>query len=251
MGFPEYKISTAKKILEYIQKVSEMSFPPKKEADPRLEHLLRAALELPESEKNVIGLLRNLEVGVLTSRRLVAILQTFKGGGYEAPSVDLKKIIAEGFGTQPLGEEKIAYGRIRSARALDVEPTEEEPETEGDEREEFVHKPQMRTPMVRKTPSKPIHPSRKTISKPSEAIARDAEGLANRRCLFHGGIAIARCSSCKAILCKECVRDSDNRCPRCNAPLSKPPSKEAQKPERQAPHRRIREHEDRRDFTRL
>jgi len=45
------------------------------------------------------------------------------------------------------------------------------------------------------------------------------EDLEGRRCLFHGGVAVARCRSCKAILCEECTRGAD-RCPRCDAPLS-------------------------------
>ena len=58
--------------------------------------------------------------------------------------------------------------------------------------------------------------------------------LVGRRCLFHGGIAVARCSKCKAVLCRECVRSSD-RCPRCNALLSGEddvPEKPSRKPRR-------------------
>jgi len=87
-------------------------------------------------------------------------------------------------------------------------------------------------------------------------LDRDKENLEGRRCLFHGGVAVARCRSCKAILCKECMRGAD-RCPRCDAPFSDEEEEDEEKEEprnpepRREPQKRASKVEHDRDFSRL
>ena len=261
-SFPEYKITTAKKILAYIQKVSLMTFPRQRGEDPQTEHLLRKALDLPDSQKNVIGIIRNLSVGVMTARRLVAILQTFRGGGFETPTVDLRTIVTEGFGTRMPEQPQIAYAEERSIRGEDEAPersprrkpraADREGAQEEEQEEPEEERAVIRRPRIRKLAQKP----RPRDESEEGGLDRDKESLEGRRCLFHGGIAVARCRSCKAILCKECLRGAD-RCPRCNAPLSEEEDEEGDEGERPrrpeveaAPERRAPK-EDHRDFSRL
>jgi superkiller protein 3 len=262
-SFPEYKITTAKRILAYIQKVSVMSFPREKTEDPQTEHLLRKALDLPDTQKNVIGVIRNLNVGVMTSRRLVSILQTFRGGGFETPTVDLKTIVTEGFGTRVPEQPRVAYAEERTIRDEDEEQREPAPKrkirmADRKEPEEELQEPEEET-ATRRPKTRRVVPRARQREDEGEAggLDRDKENLEGRRCLFHGGVAVARCRSCKAILCKECLRGVD-RCPRCDAPFSdeeedeggdEPRSPEpGREPVKRAPKE---EHKGDRDFSRL
>ncbi len=211
VNFPELKISSAKRILSYIQTVEEHEFGTRA-TDPQTDTFLRQALDLPDDQKNVLGIIRNLGVGVYQARQLVTILLTFQGGGFETPSIKIKSIVGEGYGQYSPFEERQARGHRYAGQ-------EEQPEERGREEEA----PRFGPPPARKRREQPHEEERR----PRERSRREPEAkkeeevpsdLIGRRCLFHGGVAVARCGKCKAILCKECIRGSD-RCPRCNAPL--------------------------------
>ncbi|MEM4262727.1 MAG: tetratricopeptide repeat protein, partial [Thermoplasmata archaeon] len=261
-NFPDYKISTAKKILAYIQTVSDMTFSEKKSGDPETEHLLRAALDLPDTEKNVLGIMRNLNLGVMKARRLVTILQTFRGGGYETPTLSLRKIVTEGFGGERISTtERVGYAPEVRRRETEVSEEPEEivkparKETGGRERIEeeleTVAPSRRRKEEVERT--RRGHPAEKGVSR-GTGLDRDTSSIEGRRCLFHGGIAIGRCMSCKAILCKECIRGVSN-CPRCGSPLSETASAEEEAREekrpKEPPEKTKEREEKQRDFSRL
>jgi len=238
-----------------------MSFPRDRTEDPQTEHLLRKALDLPDTQKNVIGIIRNLNVGVMTSRRLVSILQTFRGGGFETQSVDLQTIVTEGFGTRVPEQPRVAYAEERTIRD-DEEQREPVPRrrthladrAEPEEEELVEEEPAPRLPRSRRV----VSPARQKVGEgEAGGLNRDKESLEGRRCLFHGGVAVARCKSCKAILCKECLRGAD-RCPRCNAPFSdEGEDEEREEPRRPEPRGDSQkrapkvEHDKERDFSRL
>ncbi|MGQ9588640.1 MAG: tetratricopeptide repeat protein [Thermoplasmata archaeon] len=229
VNFPDLKIATAKKILSYIQAVEEHEFSTKS-TDPQTEELLRQALELPNDQKNVLGLIRNLGIGAYWARQLVTILQTFQGAGFETPSVALKSIVSEGYGRYSPYDERAA--RRAMPPMEEREEMRERPRRAGIpeelEREEHPEERRPREPRrygreveaLRERPwerEREERPRREARPAPKE-IPSD---LVGRRCLFHGGIAITRCAKCKAVLCRECIRGSE-RCPRCNTPLGAP-----------------------------
>ena len=228
VSFPDLRIASAKKILSYIQSVEEHQFGAKS-TDPQTEALLRQALELPNDQKDVLGLIRNLGIGPYWARQLVTILQTFQGAGFESQAVAVRSIVSQGYGEyspfeergQRRGRQEPERERVRERpeerrrepppqrRPRDEEPEEEEeprPRRYSREVEAFRERPEKRE----KEPSR-----REKEREPKEEAPSD---LVGRRCLFHGGVAVTRCSKCKAILCRECIRGSD-RCPRCNTPL--------------------------------
>ena len=218
VNFPELKVSSAKRILDYIQAVERFQFTPEV-SDPQTDSLLRQALELPSDQKNVLGLTRNLGVGVYQARQLVTILMTFHEGDVESPTISLSSIVSESFGDYSPYEGDTAATHLEPRRRGRVRDEELVAEEEYEEEEYEERTPPRRKPS--KARSRPrAQPSRRQAS---QKTAEEDEGevpsdLVGRRCLFHGGIAISRCAKCKAVLCKECIRGSDV-CPRCNAPL--------------------------------
>jgi hypothetical protein len=190
--------------------------------------MLRQALELPDEEKNVLGLIKDLGIGVYKARQLVTILQTFREPGFETPTIRIRSIISDGYGEYtPFDEREIPRAapsapRPSTARAH-TEPrprartsTSKSPLEEYEERFEDERPSRARAAIDEREEEPPKSRRKKAAEdKPEEEAPSD---LAGRRCLFHGGIAVQRCAKCKAVLCRECVRSSD-RCPRCNAPL--------------------------------
>jgi hypothetical protein len=242
VNFPDLKISSAQKMLRYIQTVEEHQFSTKA-ADPQTEALLRQALDIPNDQKNVLGLIRNLGIGVYWARQTMAILQTFEGVGLETPKVALRSIVSEGYGKYSPYDERAQKREIspeqleryenrqprRDARPA-VEPSREQDEEEV-ERPRREREPRPERQRSYERPPRRKEPREDSRAPTAKEIPSD---LIGRRCLFHGGIAIARCSKCKAVLCKECIRGSE-RCPRCNNPLRSvdeaPPKKQAREQE--------------------
>jgi hypothetical protein len=223
INFPDLKIASAKRILSYIHAVEQHEFSIKA-TDDQTEMMLRQALDLPNDQKNVLGLIRNLGVGAYRARQLVTILRTFQGGGFETPAITVRSILSDSYGRySPYDERPPRRQRPPDERGLrrDMRAEEylereyaEEPEEEPRRplkrygREPEPPRQRQREPQERERPPKGREAPQKEV--PSD--------LVGRRCLFHGGIAVARCGKCKAVLCKECIRGSD-RCPRCNTPL--------------------------------
>ncbi|MCJ7562513.1 MAG: hypothetical protein MUO84_05840, partial [Thermoplasmata archaeon] len=241
VNFPELRIASAKRVLSYIQAVEENDFSAKV-TDPHIDPLLRQAMDLSNDQKNVLGLIRNLGIGVYQARQLVMILQTFQGAGFETPSIRIGSIVNEGYGeyvpydesaaqTRPQGRQE---GRASHGREDEVAEEQERPRRQTTRRaprrdEEHEERP---------SPKKPK--SRKVDEEESEEDVQS--DLVGRRCLFHGGVAVTRCKKCKAVLCRECIRNSD-RCPRCNALLSGEEDVAEKKP-RHKPRQQIEELEE-------
>jgi len=182
---------------------------------------------LPNDQKNVLGLIRNLGIGAYWARQIVTILQTFEGAGFATPTVALRSIVSESYGhyspydersarrERPLTEEPSYPPERRRERRREEAKPEERYEEEREPRAAQRYSRETEMPRERSRPK----PSRERPGKEPERAPQEVQSdLVGRRCLFHGGIAVARCSKCKAVLCKECIRGSD-RCPRCNTPL--------------------------------
>ena len=241
VNFPDLKVSSAQKMLRYVQAVEEHQFSTKV-TDPQTEAMLRQALDIPNDQKNVLGLIRNLGIGVYWARQIMTILQTFQGAGFETPTVSLRSIVSEGRERySPYDErsrkeitsedlERHEHRRHKRDDRQVVEPTREAEEDGYPQDRE--PKPDRGQPYERPSRHKAQREDQRTVT--AKEIPSD---LIGRRCLFHGGIAIARCSKCKAVLCKECVRGSE-RCPRCNNPLKEveeePPRKRQREDEEEA-----------------
>jgi uncharacterized Zn finger protein (UPF0148 family) len=225
VNFPDLRISSAKKILSYIQAVEEHEFSTKS-SDPQTEALLRQALELPNDQKNVLGLIRNLGIGAYWARQIVTILHTFQGAGFATPAVALKSIVSESYGHYSPYDERAGWRERPPPEQPSFPHERRERRREGPQPEEMyeeVREPRAadrysREGEVLRQKPRP-KPQRERPGRESERAPQEIPSdLVGRRCLFHGGIAVARCAKCKAVLCRECIRGSD-RCPRCNTPL--------------------------------
>jgi hypothetical protein len=142
-------------------------------------------------------------------------LQTFQGGGFETPAVAVRSIVTEGFGQYSPFDEP---SRRVSAEAPRQRRRAIPDEREYDEEERRVSPPRR---YAREEGRSGERPRDRRARAEEEGGGREPEvpsDLIGRRCLFHGGVAVARCVKCKAVLCKECIRGSE-RCPRCNSPL--------------------------------
>jgi tetratricopeptide (TPR) repeat protein len=252
-NFPEYRIPTAKRILVYIQKVSRMTFPKTSGEDPKLEYMLRSATSLPEAEKTVVGVMRNLNVGIMQARRIVSILQTFKGVGGESQSVSLKSVISEGYGMRIPEDRGTAFADERTLRQENVEESRSGRRPGGNidmvESQGVIVEPALKVPREMRGETRGHHAAPREES----GLDRDVANLDGRRCLFHGGVAVARCTSCKAVLCNQCLRGVD-KCPRCGAPFTIGPETDSEElePEENQPHvPKHQHHEEQRDFSRL
>jgi hypothetical protein len=141
---------------------------------------------------------------------------TFSDGGFETPSIRLKSIVSEAYGTYSPYDDRGA--RAQSSHREDAAESEEDLPEEDDPVPSRSHT------RPRKKPEKSAAPPSKPRRSSAPAVEEDEEpedvpsDLVGRRCLFHGGVAVTRCAKCKAVLCKECIRGS-TRCPRCNSPL--------------------------------
>jgi len=252
VNFPELKIASAKKVLSYVQAVEEHEFSTKV-SDPRTEELLRQALDLPNDQKNVLGLIRNLGIGAYWARQLVTILLTFQGGGFQTPSISIKSIVSESYGKYSPYDERSRRERAPPPAETEFVQERREERREShrmEEREEHGFDevrdaPLKRSREVEAFGEAPAERRQRNETRPSRgreqppAPKEVPSDLVGRRCLFHGGIAVARCHKCKAVLCKECIRGSE-RCPRCNTPLGsaeapEEPPRERRKPRRDQP----------------
>jgi len=242
VNFPDLKVSSAKRIMGYMQAVEEHEFSTHV-TDPQVDAHLRQAMDLPNDQKSVLGIIRNLGVGVYQARQLVTILQTFKDAGFETPSIKIKSIVSDGYGEYVAFDERAAKTHAHRYAGEEPEPAHRQrrTDTRTQEYEERFEQPQRsRRKESREEEEQVDAPPAPKKAKPKtskkEQSAEDVPSdLVGRRCLFHGGIAVARCSKCKAVLCRECVRSSD-RCPRCNALLSGEddvPEKPSRKPRRE------------------
>jgi tetratricopeptide (TPR) repeat protein len=167
ISFPELRIASAKKILSYIQAVEEHQFGTKS-TDPQTEALLRQALELPNDQKNVLGLIRNLGIGPYWARQLVTILQTFQGAGFESQAVAVRSIVSQGYGQYaPYDERAMRRERQEPRREYPMERAEERESprregTAGRSRRSERARPgaRMRSPRGRRSVSLPKRPPR-------------------------------------------------------------------------------------------
>jgi len=237
MNLPEKDIRKAKKVLAYIERVNDMDFSTVT-PDRDTEQLLRTAMSLPDEKRSAIGLMENLGVGIFNARKLMAILQTFRGEGYKASSVKVREI--------PWKEESV--------------------DIEKDERERKV------TELKAVPPTQKHRGTRDEVDlysrfykEEEKAVDQQAnlEEIKGRRCLFHGGLAVTKCHTCGSLLCSDCVSQSDS-CPRCGSKIKrratrtaegqetgKEKSRAASEPGRQSRDLEGEEDKDTRDWTRL
>lgn len=220
VNYQNLSIAAAKRVMSYVQAVEHYEFSAKV-ADDHTEVFLRQALDLPNDEKTVLGIIMNLGVGLYRARQLVTILQSFQGAGFAAPTVQLRSIVSEGYGKYSSYEDRAARRAPPEGTQKRTRRPEEEPEEELEPVEPRPRRYSRDLEAIRDRGREPPRDRQKPqLEKgaPPEEIPSD---LVGRRCLFHGGIAVARCGKCKAVLCKECIRGSE-RCPRCNTPLGAP-----------------------------
>jgi hypothetical protein len=228
VSFPELRIASAKKILSYIQAVETHEFSTKV-TDPQTEVLLRQALELPNDQKNVLGIIRNLGVGPYWAKQLSTILKTFQGEGMAAPAVALSSIVSQSYGRYtPFDEREARKGRTELEEMYEERPSRRRPPQETRRRRDEEPEEEEEEPRAQKRYSREVEavreriyeepPRQKPKKEPTKQEAEASSDLIGRRCLFHGGVAVARCEKCKAVLCRECIRGSD-KCPRCNHSL--------------------------------
>jgi len=176
----------------------------------------------------------------------VAIMQTFQSGGFETPSIRIKSIVSDGYGKYSAYDEKGKHGRAPPPVETEFVRERREERREAQRMEEREEEPDLDVvhdePLRRSREVERFKP-RSEESRPREQPQRKEvpSDLVGRRCLFHGGIAVARCQKCKAVLCRECIRGSD-RCPRCNAPLDGSTEAPHEGPRRR-PQRESREEE--------
>jgi len=253
VSFPDLRISSAKKILSYVRAVEEHQFSIKA-TDEHVEEMLRQALDLPNDQKNVLGLIRNLGIGAYRARQLVTILRTFQGGGFETPAVSVRSIVSDSYGRYSPSDDRA----LRHAREAHEVPQERERRHEARQEHYEERPPEPRRERAARETHRYAREEEEPGESPRERQARERQSretaktakdvpsdLIGRRCLFHGGIAVARCGKCKAVLCKECIRGSE-RCPRCNTPLEgQEPEKLRERPVKQESEQRDEEPEER------
>ncbi|MDD4308419.1 MAG: hypothetical protein PHU53_06395, partial [Thermoplasmata archaeon] len=128
INFPEYPLWKAKRVLSYIQRVDQMTFPP--EPTPEMDSLLHRALGLPPERRTVIGLVESLQLGVMKAKQLQALLATFKKDGYVAPEVEIGSLVSEEYG----GAKKAPKPQAKSEPKPRREPApRHEPEHQADD----------------------------------------------------------------------------------------------------------------------
>jgi hypothetical protein len=230
MNLPDRDIRKAKKVLAYIEKVNDMDFSTVT-PDQETEKFLRSAMSLPEEKRSAIGLMENLGVGIFNARKLMVILQTFRGEGYKTSAVKVKDI--------PWRAEQVDIEKEK--RVVDLKSVPPTPKQRSTRNEVDLY-------------SRFYKEEAKEVEPPA-----DIEEIKGRRCLFHGGPAVMKCQTCGSLLCKECVSESDS-CPRCGAPIKKRTVKgpeETKREKAKAPGETGRQTEpsdedrDSRDWTRL
>jgi tetratricopeptide (TPR) repeat protein len=120
MGFPDYDIVKAKRLLAYINKADEMDMKVD-EVDPDLEELLHRALELPRDRRNVNGLIMDMNLGIFEAKRVYAVLVAFHDQEVYTPEVRVKSLGGDYYPEE--GEASYAKPELEP---LDYEPEAEE-----------------------------------------------------------------------------------------------------------------------------
>ncbi|NIP35075.1 MAG: tetratricopeptide repeat protein, partial [Thermoplasmata archaeon] len=77
--FPDTSIPRAKRILDYMNKVDKLKVEAPRPLSRNMEKLVRLSLELPPDKRTVADISRHLEVGILTSKRVKAVLVQLEG----------------------------------------------------------------------------------------------------------------------------------------------------------------------------
>jgi hypothetical protein len=72
-----YDLHKAKRVLSYIEKVEGM--PIRYTPDPELDNLIRMAINVPREQRNVVDLMKNLNIGVYKARMVENALRSFTG----------------------------------------------------------------------------------------------------------------------------------------------------------------------------
>ena len=188
MALPDRDIRKAKRILSYIEKVNEMEMSSGiKDGDT--EHHLRLAMDLPEDQRNVLGMMESLGIGLYTARKLMAIMDSMGKAGYKASGVKVKEF-----------HEAKGPISLEDTRQVPVAPPLKKPSS----------------PVQRE---KELYDRFYAQEKGAEPTKVDVDQLKDRRCLFHGALATSQCPSCGTLLCEECL--ASGKCPRCKVTLDK------------------------------
>ncbi|MFP4545286.1 MAG: tetratricopeptide repeat protein, partial [Methanomassiliicoccales archaeon] len=215
MALPNRNVPRAKRVLSYIEKVNEMEMSPSVR-DLETEKYLRAAMDLPEEQRSVLGMMEGLGVGLYTARKLTAVLSSMQKEGYRGSGVRVKDLPQ---GTR--GEEVPSSGVPSEPRRAPPRPsppreTPPEVQTEPDLYQRFYGSEESGKKSKKESGKK---------ERKGEA-QEEPEEMQDRRCLFHGGLAVQSCPSCGTKLCNDCM--AEGRCPRCKAPLG--PEEEREEP---------------------
>jgi tetratricopeptide (TPR) repeat protein len=91
MGFPNYDIPKAKRLLAYIHTVDNMEIK-LDSVDPDLEELLSKALEFPPSRRTLPDLITDLNLGIYDAKRVYALVQQFGGEEVATPEVRVRSL---------------------------------------------------------------------------------------------------------------------------------------------------------------
>ncbi len=79
-AIPEIEVADAREVLGYLTEVKSLRLDP----DPswKMDALIRRALDLPKSERNLVDLSRELNIGPYEAKKLEVSLKIFEGGAY-------------------------------------------------------------------------------------------------------------------------------------------------------------------------
>jgi hypothetical protein len=76
-NMPHYDLPKAKRVLSYIEKVE--STPMQYKPDPELDNLIRMAINIPRDQRNVVDIMKHLNIGVRKARIVETALRSFTG----------------------------------------------------------------------------------------------------------------------------------------------------------------------------
>ncbi|MBX8644319.1 MAG: tetratricopeptide repeat protein [Thermoplasmata archaeon] len=94
-NFPTYSLEEAKQSFEYIRKVQQMNLLEGIE-DARFEKLMKKATRLKAGERNLIGIVTNLNVGIYTGRLILGSLAAMGKSGYRPDYVVVSPPVESG-----------------------------------------------------------------------------------------------------------------------------------------------------------
>ncbi|MFQ5884780.1 MAG: tetratricopeptide repeat protein [Thermoplasmata archaeon] len=94
-NFPEYSIDEAKRTLSYVDMVNSLAIKP--EPSQKLDEYVRTALDMPVEDRTIMGLIRNLDVGIYRARRVLVNLSLFQKEGYERQKVGIEPIMGKDY----------------------------------------------------------------------------------------------------------------------------------------------------------